>query len=49
MGVSGVASSCGLHAISGVSYGVPPQQKMSNLFDAIETCDEAHEFPVTRV
>ena len=26
-----------MHAVSGASYGGPPQQKMSNLFDAIDT------------
>jgi hypothetical protein len=34
--VSGIASASGLHAVSGASYGAPPQQKMSNLFDAID-------------
>ena len=38
MDVSGIAaSSSGLHAISGASSGAPPQQKMSNLFDSIDT------------
>jgi hypothetical protein len=32
-----VASSSGLHAVSGASNGAPPQQKMSNLFDSIDT------------
>jgi EF-hand domain pair len=34
---SAVASSAGFHAVSGASYGAPPQQKMSNLFDSIDT------------
>jgi hypothetical protein len=37
MDVAGIASSSGLHAVSGASYGAPPQQKMSNLFDSIDT------------
>jgi Ca2+-binding EF-hand superfamily protein len=37
MDVSGISSSSGLHAVSGASYGAPPQQKMSNLFDSIDT------------
>ena len=37
MDISGIASSSGLHAVSGASYGAPPQQKMSNLFDSIDT------------
>jgi hypothetical protein len=37
MDISGIASSSGLHAISGASNGAPPQQKMSNLFDSIDT------------
>lgn len=37
MNVSGVGSSSGIHTISGASYGAPPQQKMSNLFDSIDT------------
>ncbi len=36
MDVSGIASASGLHAVSGASYGAPPQQKMSNLFDSID-------------
>ncbi len=37
MDVSGIAAASGLHAVSGASYGAPPQQKMSNLFDSIDT------------
>jgi hypothetical protein len=37
MDISGIASSSGLHAVSGASTGAPPQQKMSNLFDSIDT------------
>ena len=37
MNISGISSSSGLHAVSGASYGAPPQQKMSNLFDSIDT------------
>jgi Ca2+-binding EF-hand superfamily protein len=37
MDISGIASSSGLHAVSGASNGAPPQQKMSNLFDSIDT------------
>jgi hypothetical protein len=37
MDISGVSSSSGLHAVSGASSGAPPQQKMSNLFDSIDT------------
>jgi Ca2+-binding EF-hand superfamily protein len=37
MDISGISSSSGLHAVSGASSGAPPQQKMSNLFDAIDT------------
>jgi hypothetical protein len=37
MDISGITSSSGLHAVSGASYGAPPQQKMSNLFDSIDT------------
>jgi hypothetical protein len=36
MDVSGAASASRLHAVSGASYGAPPQQKMSNLFDSID-------------
>jgi hypothetical protein len=37
MDITGITSSSGLHAVSGASYGAPPQQKMSNLFDSIDT------------
>lgn len=37
MDISGMSSSSGLHAVSGASTGAPPQQKMSNLFDSIDT------------
>jgi hypothetical protein len=37
MDVSGIAPASGLHAVSGASYGAPPQEKMSNLFDSIDT------------
>jgi Ca2+-binding EF-hand superfamily protein len=37
MDISGVSSSSGLHAVSGASSGAPPQQKMSSLFDSIDT------------
>jgi hypothetical protein len=37
MDISGISSPSGLHAVSGASTGAPPQQKMSNLFDSIDT------------
>ncbi len=37
MNVSSISSSSALHAVSGASSGAPPQQKMSNLFDSIDT------------
>jgi len=37
MDISGVSSSGVLHAMSGASAGMPPQQKMSNLFDKIDS------------
>ena len=37
MDISGVGTSGAMHAMSGASAGMPPQQKMSNLFDAIDT------------
>jgi len=37
MDVSAIASASGLHTVSGASSSGPPQQKMSNLFDAIDT------------
>jgi Ca2+-binding EF-hand superfamily protein len=35
--VSGVINSPALNAVSGASAGMPPQQKMSSLFDTIDT------------
>ena len=37
MDISGVGSAGALHAVSGASTGSPPQQKMSNLFDSIDS------------
>ncbi len=37
MNISGVGGSGALHAMSGASAGTPPQQKMTNLFNAIDT------------
>lgn len=37
MDITGVSAASGLHAISGASSSGPPQQKMSNLFDSIDT------------
>jgi hypothetical protein len=37
MDIAGITSSSGIHAVSGASYGAPPQQKMSSLFDSIDT------------
>lgn len=37
MDISGVGAASGLHAVSGASYSAPPQQKMSNLFQQIDT------------
>ena len=37
MDISGISSSSALHTVSGASSGAPPQQKMSNLFDSIDT------------
>jgi Ca2+-binding EF-hand superfamily protein len=37
MDISGISSSSGLYAVSGASSGAPPQQKMSNLFESIDT------------
>jgi hypothetical protein len=37
MNIAGIAPSSGIHAVSGASSGAPPQQKMSNLFDSIDT------------
>lgn len=37
MDISGVSAAGGMHAISGASSSGPPQQKMSSLFDSIDT------------
>ena len=37
MDISGVSAAGGMHAVSGASSSGPPQQKMSSLFDAIDT------------
>lgn len=37
MDISGVANAGALHAMSGASAGMPPQQKMSRLFDKIDS------------
>lgn len=37
MDISGVAGAAAMHAMSGASSSGPPQQKMSNLFDSIDT------------
>ena len=37
MNISGIASASGLHMISGASTSAPPQQKMSSLFNSIDT------------
>ncbi len=37
MDISGIGSSSAMHAMSGASTGSPPQQKMSNLFDSIDS------------
>jgi hypothetical protein len=37
MDISGVGAAGGLHAVSGASSSGPPQQKMSDLFDSIDT------------
>ena len=37
MDIGGVGNSAALHAMSGASAGMPPQQKMSNLFDKIDS------------
>jgi hypothetical protein len=37
MDVSGVSAAGGVHAVSGASSSGPPQQKMSSLFDSIDT------------
>jgi hypothetical protein len=37
MDISGVGAAGAMHAVSGASTSGPPQQKMSNLFDSIDT------------
>jgi hypothetical protein len=37
MDISGVSAAGGLHSVSGASSSGPPQQKMSSLFDSIDT------------
>ena len=37
MDISGISAAGGLHAVSGASSSGPPQQKMSALFDSIDT------------
>jgi hypothetical protein len=37
MDISGVGAASGMHAVSGASSSGPPQQKMSSLFDSIDT------------
>jgi Ca2+-binding EF-hand superfamily protein len=37
MDISGITSASGLHAMSGASTGAPPQQKMTNLFNSIDS------------
>jgi hypothetical protein len=37
MDITGVSAASGLHAVSGASSSGPPQQKMSNLFDSIDS------------
>lgn len=37
MDISGVGAASGLHAVSGASSSGPPQQKMSSLFDSMDT------------
>jgi hypothetical protein len=37
MDISGVGAASGMHAVSGASSSGPPQQKMSDLFDSIDT------------
>ncbi|THD51087.1 EF-hand domain-containing protein [Phenylobacterium sp.] len=36
MDISSLGGSATPHAMSGASYGAPPQQKMSNLFDSMD-------------
>ena len=37
MDITGVGAASGMHAVSGASSSGPPQQKMSQLFDSIDT------------
>jgi EF hand domain-containing protein len=37
MDISGISAAGGLHAVSAASSSGPPQQKMSSLFDSIDT------------
>lgn len=37
MDISAIASAAGANTVSGASSGAPPRQKMSSLFDAIDT------------
>ena len=37
MDISGLSAAGGMHAVSGASSSGPPQQKMSSLFDSIDT------------
>jgi hypothetical protein len=37
MDISGVGAASSMHAVSGASSSGPPQQKMSSLFDSIDT------------
>ena len=37
MDITGVGAAGGMHAVSGASSSGPPQQKMSDLFDSIDT------------
>ena len=37
MNIAGIASASGLHMVSGASTSAPPQQKMTNLFNSIDT------------
>lgn len=37
MDITGVGAVSGMHAVSGASSSGPPQQKMSDLFDSIDT------------
>ena len=37
MDITGVGAEGGMHAVSGASSSGPPQQKMSDLFDSIDT------------